>query len=93
MAHKESELSMTQIVGHNVKKWRLLRRMTVEELATYVRISRSNITRLEMMRGGCQFQTLGMIAEALQVDLVDLTTVPEEEIGKYVDERVPKRGF
>ena len=89
MAHNEDKLPMFKIVGHNVKKYRLMRRFTQDELAIYSRVTKNNIRRLEKLEGGCRFETLGRIAEMLKVDLTDLVTIPEENIDEYVDKRLP----
>ena len=68
MAKKDLQI----IVGNNIKAYRLLRKMTQEELAERVGISTSFCTNIEGGKKGISIYTLRDFADALGVTANDL---------------------
>lgn len=68
MAKKDLQI----IVGNNIKAYRLLRKMTQEELAERVGVSTSFCTNIEGGKKGISIYTLRDLADALGVTANDL---------------------
>lgn len=61
-----------EIIARNIRKLRLQRKFTVQELAYRCDMERSNLSRIEAGRANPTLRTLCTISRALEVPLVDL---------------------
>ena len=83
-------------VSHNIKKYRIQRHQSQEELAYKSKISAAHLSKIELGYHNITITTLARIAEALQIDLpllLDdtmqeklLTTTTFSFIQRYVSE-------
>jgi len=72
---------MYRQIGAKVAYYRTLRRLTQDELARRIRLSRSTLNRIERGRynGGISLSTLMDIAEGLHIELSHLVSFTDEE--------------
>ena len=69
----KSKLNKISIkVGINIKVLRIKRNLTQEELAEYANVSRAAISDIDRGKSSPSVDTVGLIAEALKVDLYKL---------------------
>ena len=74
----KSKLNKISIkVGINIKVLRIKRNLTQEELAEYANVSRAAISDIERGKSSPSVDTVGLIAEALKVDLYKLFILPQ----------------
>jgi transcriptional regulator with XRE-family HTH domain len=66
-----------EIVGRNIRELRVQRGMTQEALALHSGVTRNVLIDVEFGRRGLLYERLFDLAEALDVPVADLLTVPE----------------
>jgi transcriptional regulator with XRE-family HTH domain len=66
-----------EIVGRNIREFRVLRGMTQEVLALHSGVTRNVLIDVEFGRRGLLYERLFDLAEALDVPVADLLAVPE----------------
>jgi transcriptional regulator with XRE-family HTH domain len=67
-----------QALAEAIKYWRGVRGLTQRALAERTGLSYVHIARLELAQGNPTIGTLERVAEALEIPLVDLITVPPQ---------------
>lgn len=77
-------MAIEKDIGKKVRWIRKMRRMSQEELATLAELDRSYISEVENGHKNFSIKTLEKIAEALNVDIIDLLP-PRTGCGKDVD--------
>lgn len=79
----------TPLLGTNLQKWRIRRKLSVSALARAAEISKSTISELERGIGNPSLDTLWSIAKTLNIPLgalfIDTRTSEEPEVRRYVD--------
>lgn len=66
-------MSRLKILGENIAKYRLQKKLSQEKLAELVDLSREYITRVERGQKNISLKKLFAIADALEVDFCMLT--------------------
>lgn len=72
-----TKIELQKIIGTNVQRYRLKRRMTQEDLATKVNINASAITRIENGQRMMSIPTLTAVAKALGISCDSLLQTEE----------------
>jgi len=71
---------LRKIFGKNVKYYRFRKDMTQEKLAELTDLSPRYISNIENGSGNVSLDTIELIAEALEVEYIDLFTTKNKEI-------------
>jgi transcriptional regulator with XRE-family HTH domain len=92
--HPEEVTAQLRKIGENIKKARIRRRWSKEELATRIGVERRTIARLEAgspgITAGVLFSTLWVFG--LQDTARDIATPELDKAGEFLDkQREPKR--
>ena len=76
-----TRITMYRQIGAKVAYYRTLRKLTQDELAKRVHVSRSTLNRIERGRynGGISLSTLMDVADGLRVEVSNLVSFTDEE--------------
>ena len=87
MAHNKKWDSLYEKVGRRVKETRKVSRLTQEQLASHVHLTRTSVTNIEKGRQKLMLHTLFGLAAALKVPVGQL--IPESRVEQpHIDQKL-----
>lgn len=85
--NRESEIYIYELVSKNIKKYRIMRGLTQNDLANLIPYSYSTITSIEgNYRNNFSLAVIGSIAKALNIKMY-LLFMDEEETKEYEEKQ------
>ena len=79
-----------QIIGNNLKKYRKIKKLTLEKVADKIGINHQNLSKVENGRGFVKAETFEKLCEVLEISPSELVSIESGLPEKIADESAIK---